>query len=91
MLTEIQLMKLDLPEGGFVLKHGGVLKEINVAYETCGTLSPDCDNVIFIAHALTGDAHVAGWHAGDTKLTGYQLHYFPLLKNLFGQTLVKIV
>ena len=50
LLTETQSMKLDLPEGGFVLKHGGVLKEINVAYETCGTLSPDCDNVIFIAH-----------------------------------------
>ena len=71
LLTETRTLKLDLPEKGFTLKHGGVLKEINVAYETCGTLSPECDNVIFIAHALTGDAHVAGWHAGDTKLTGW--------------------
>ncbi|MBO7299425.1 MAG: homoserine O-acetyltransferase [Kiritimatiellae bacterium] len=71
LLTETRTIKLELPDGGLTLKHGGVLKEINVAYETCGTLSPQCDNVIFIAHALTGDAHVAGWHAGDTKLTGW--------------------
>lgn len=71
LLTKTQSIKLALPEGGFVLKHGGVLKEINVAYETCGTLSPEQDNVVFIAHALTGDAHVAGWHEGDTKLTGW--------------------
>lgn len=71
LLTKTQSIKLALPEGGFVLKHGGVLKEINVAYETCGTLSPEQDNVVFIAHALTGDAHVAGWHDGDTKLTGW--------------------
>lgn len=71
LLTETRSIKLDLPNGGFTLKHGGVLKEINVAYETCGTLSPNGDNVIFIAHALTGDAHVAGWHTGDTKLTGW--------------------
>jgi homoserine acetyltransferase len=60
LLTETRSIKLDLPNGGFTLKHGGVLKEIDVAYETCATLSADCDNVIFRAHAQKRDGHVAG-------------------------------
>ena len=63
-------LKLDLPEGGFTLSTGGVLKEIEVAYERCGAEMRG-DNVIFICHALTGDAHVAGMREGDEKPTGW--------------------
>ena len=66
LITETKLLKLKLPEDGLKLEHGGVLPEIQVAYEACGTLSPNKDNVIFICHALTGDAHVAGRHIEDT-------------------------
>jgi homoserine O-acetyltransferase len=62
---------LSLPEGGLVLDQGGRLARIDVAYETYGTLSPARDNVVFVCHALTGDAHVAGYHAGDEKPTGW--------------------
>ena len=34
---------------------------IDVEYETYGALSPGRDNAVLIAHALSGDAHAAGW------------------------------
>ena len=34
---------------------------IRVAYETYGTASPQRDNVILVCHALSGDAHAAGY------------------------------
>ena len=62
--------KLSLPEGGLTLAYGGVLKEIEVQYEECGAPIGD-DNVIYICHALTGDAHVAGVKPGETKPSGW--------------------
>lgn len=71
MTTETKKIKLTLPDGGLKLEMGGSFSGIEVAYETCGTLSPERDNVVFICHALTGDAHVAGRHEGDLKDTGW--------------------
>src|SRR6185369_13275498 len=53
------------------LSKGEQLGPIRVAYETYGELSPQRDNAIFVCHALTGDAHVAGRHAADSKKVGW--------------------
>ncbi len=47
------------------LRGGGLLPEFTLAYETYGTLNADHSNAILICHALSGDAHVAGYHTHD--------------------------
>jgi homoserine O-acetyltransferase len=51
---------LTLPEP-LPLDCGRKLPSVQVAYETYGTLSPRRDNVILVCHALSGDAHAAGY------------------------------
>jgi homoserine O-acetyltransferase len=50
-----------------VLESGGKLGPITVAYETYGQLNDQRSNAILILHALSGDAHAAGFHKGDEK------------------------
>lgn len=64
-------MRLFEPPGELVLEGGRKLGPIEVVYETCGTLSPRKDNAVFICHALTGDAHVAGRHAPEDRKPGW--------------------
>jgi homoserine O-acetyltransferase/O-succinyltransferase len=56
---------LDLPKA-LALDCGRELHPIQVAYETYGTLSPARDNVILVCHALSGDAHAAGFTMAPT-------------------------
>ncbi len=56
------------PPHEMVLDSGARLGPITLAYETCGTLSAEKDNVILVLHALTGDSHAAGVYGpNDTK------------------------
>jgi homoserine O-acetyltransferase len=50
----------DLPEP-LPLDGGGSLEHVRIAYEAYGRLSPARDNVVLVCHALSGDAHAAGW------------------------------
>jgi homoserine O-acetyltransferase/O-succinyltransferase len=47
------------------LRSGATLPEFTLASETYGTLNTDRSNAILICHALSGDAHVAGYHTDD--------------------------
>jgi homoserine O-acetyltransferase len=56
----VETQFLDLP-GPLALDCGRTLYPVRIAYETYGTLSPARDNVILVCHALSGDAHAAGY------------------------------
>lgn len=47
------------------LRCGATLSPFTLAYETYGELNADRSNAILICHALSGDAHVAGYHTSD--------------------------
>jgi homoserine O-acetyltransferase/O-succinyltransferase len=56
----VETQYLDLPKP-VRLDCGRDLHPVRVAYETYGVLSPRRDNVILVCHALSGDAHAAGF------------------------------
>ena len=58
----------------FELESGESLSEIEISYTTFGELSPKRDNVIWVVHALTGDANPAEWWNG---LVGEDKFYDP--------------
>jgi homoserine O-acetyltransferase/O-succinyltransferase len=55
------------PDRNISLASGREFGPITVAYETYGRLNIKKDNAVLILHALSGDAHAAGWHKGHRK------------------------
>ena len=54
------------PPHSLILESDRRLGPITLAYETYGALNRDKTNAILVAHALSGDAHAAGFHEGDS-------------------------
>jgi homoserine O-acetyltransferase len=69
MSSSVGIVETKYYESGhpFMLESGAVLKEPVLAYETYGRLNTDRDNAVLVCHALSGDAHAAGFHKGDKK------------------------
>ncbi|PWH18559.1 MAG: homoserine O-acetyltransferase [Ardenticatenia bacterium] len=53
------------------LDSGEKLGPITLAYETYGQLNEDRSNAILILHALSGDAHAAGYHSPEDTKPGW--------------------
>jgi homoserine O-acetyltransferase len=64
-LVETKTTTLFAPPNELKLANSRRLGPITVAYETYGTLSPQRDNATFVCHALTGDAHAAGFRSKE--------------------------
>lgn len=79
--------------GALQLEAGGALPEVELAYETWGTLNADASNAVLVQHALTGDTHVAqgdgdepGWWdalVGSGKPVDTD-KYFVVAPNMLG-------
>ena len=72
--------------GAFTLESGRTLPQIDIAYHTYGSLSPQADNVVWVCHALTANSDVADWWPG-TIAPGRFLDpekYFVVCANVLG-------
>lgn len=58
-------------ETPLALKSGAVLPAFELIYETYGTLNAGRSNAVLVCHALSGNHHVAGFHAVEEKKPGW--------------------
>jgi homoserine O-acetyltransferase len=71
LIVQPQQVTLFAPPEPLRLKCGRTLENVQVTYETYGTLNADKSNAVLIFHALTGDAHVAGYHNEHDNKPGW--------------------
>ncbi|MEW6219551.1 MAG: homoserine O-acetyltransferase [Thermodesulfobacteriota bacterium] len=95
-LVEKRFLTFAQEEPGLALESGKTLGPVTLAYETYGTLRPARDNAILVLHALSGDAHAAGYHSLDDPKPGWWEtmigpgkgidtdRYFVIVSNILG-------
>lgn len=70
-IVETQYFTFAEPPNLMDLECGRRLGPVTLAYETYGRLTEAKDNAILIVHALTGDAHAAGFHSPKDDRPGW--------------------
>ena len=70
-IIETKYLTFAEPPNEMELECGKKLGPITLAYETYGDLNEAKDNAILIVHALSGDAHVAGFNSPDEEKPGW--------------------
>ncbi len=66
-IVETKYFTFAHPPDVLVLESGERLGPVTLAYETYGALNSNKSNAVLVLHALSGDAHAAGFHAGDNN------------------------
>ena len=68
------------------LESGAVLPEVDITYDTFGTLNAAKDNVIWVCHALTANSDVADWwpHTVEEGRFLDPTRYFIVCANFLG-------
>jgi homoserine O-acetyltransferase len=70
-IVKTNYFKFAEPPHELILSSGEKLGPIIIAYETYGKLNKEKNNTILIFHALTGDAHAAGYNNAEEKKLGW--------------------
>ena len=70
-IVETQFFTFAEPPNEMELDCGKRLGPITLAYETYGELNSDKSNAVLITHALSGDAHAAGYHSPSDRKPGW--------------------
>lgn len=68
MISETLFYTFGENSDAFILTSGEKISPVTLAYETYGRLNAEHSNAVLILHALSGDAHAAGYHEGDKRL-----------------------
>lgn len=77
---------------GFTLEQGGYLPELDIAYQTFGTLNAAKDNVVWVFHALTANSDPCDWWkgvVGTDTLVNPETHFIVcanILGSFYGTT-----
>jgi homoserine O-acetyltransferase len=70
-MVQTQTLRVAEPGRPLELECGKTLAPIDVAYETYGQLDSSGNNAILICHALSGNAHVAGYNSPKDRKPGW--------------------
>lgn len=95
-LVETRYLTFSEPPHEMELDSGLEAGPVTLAYETYGRLNPERSNAILICHALSGDAHAAGYNSADDPKPGWWDYmvgpgkpfdtdkYFMICSNIIG-------
>ncbi len=95
-IVEPQFFTFAQPPNELELDCGRKLGPITIAYETYGQLNADKSNAVLVLHALSMDAHAAGYHSADDRKPGWwdnmigpgkgfdTNHHFIICSNVLG-------